>query len=411
MLLKILYISQYYPPEVNAPAVRVSALSKYWSNLGHQVTVLTGFPNHPSGVVPNEYRGKWLLKEDDNGVTVLRSFVYATPNKGFLRRVLSYLIFMLSSICSGLFRSGKQDVVIATSPQFFVAIAGFIVSRVKRIPFVFEVRDIWPEEIVAVGVLKRGLIVKTLEKIELFLYRQAAKIVVVSAGTVDLLTARGVPVDKIVLLPNGVETCRFRDLPDDHAIRDALSLNGHFLVSYIGTHGMAHNLQTVLRAANRLRHHDDIRFLFVGDGSERDSLLTMQSQFELDNVTFVPQQPQYRIPAYYATSDLCLVPLRRAKLFTSNVPSKVYEIMAAGKPILIGTEGESRRLVERARAGLAYEPDNDTDLAEKILRLYRNRTIAAQFGGSGKDFADTHCQQSVIAQRYSDMLVKLVGRG
>jgi colanic acid biosynthesis glycosyl transferase WcaI len=408
--MRILYISQYYPPEVNAPAGRVSGLSRLWTKLGHSVTVLTAFPNHPNGIVPEQYRGKWFHREEDHGVSILRSFIYATPNARVLRRVLSYLSFMISAIITGILRSGRQDIVIATSPQLFVAVAGYIVSRVKRLPFVFEVRDIWPAEIVAVGAMKPGLAIQLLEKTEMFLYRRATLIVAVAQGTVDILTSRGIPADKIILLPNGVDVDCFANLQDDHVLRDKLNLNGHFLVSYIGTHGMAHNLQTVLKAAEHLRDCRSIRFLFVGDGAEREQLVRMQRELSLDNVTFVPQQQRDRIPRYYATSDLCLVPLRRAALFTKSIPSKLYEIMASGKPVLIGTEGESRRLVLRARAGLAYEPDNDHDLAEKIMQLYHDRILATQLGANGQRFADAYCRQAAIAERYSGVLSKLAAK-
>jgi colanic acid biosynthesis glycosyl transferase WcaI len=408
--MRILYISQYYPPEANSPAVRVSELSRHWAESGHQVTVLTAFPNHPSGVIPEQYRSKWFLRENDHGVKVLRSFIYAAPNTRIIRRTLSYLSFMISAIITGILRTGKQDVILATSPQLFVAVAGYIVSRFKRLPFVFEVRDIWPEEIVAVGAMKPGLAIRLLEKLEMFLYRRAAMIIAVARGTVDALVHRGIPAEKIVFIPHGVNVDAFATQEDNHALRDTFNLNGHFLVSYIGTHGMAHNLQTVLKAADRLRDCPDIRFLLVGDGADRAHLVQMQQEQGLANVTLIPQQQHDQIPRYYATSDLCLVPLRKAALFTKNIPSKLYEIMASGKPILIGTEGESRRLVLRARAGLAYEPDNDSDLADRILQLYRDRTLALQLGDNGRRFADAHCRQSVIADRYSVVLSRMVGK-
>ncbi len=398
--LRILYISHYFPPEVNAPAVRVSQFSRIWNELGHQVTVATGFPNHPHGVIPPEYRGKLSATENHDGVTVLRSYVYAAPNKGFARRILNYLSFMLSAIVSCIFRSGKQDVVIATSPQFFVAVAGYVISVFKRAPFIFEVRDVWPEEIVAVGAMKRGLVIKLLEHIEMFLYRRATMIVAVAQGTVDILTRRGVPANKIVLVTNGVDFERFSQAIDDHEIRDRHDLNGHFLVSYIGTHGMAHNLGTVIGAANRLRTRDDIRFLFVGDGADKENLVATTNRLKLANVTFVPQQGRNRIAQYYAASDLCLVPLRKADLFTKNIPSKIYEVMASGKPMLIGAMGESKNLVEKAHAGIAVEPDNDLDLSEKIAQMADNRGLAEELGANGRDFARRNCCHRDLAVKY-----------
>jgi colanic acid biosynthesis glycosyl transferase WcaI len=398
--LRILYISHYFPPEVNAPAVRVSQFSRLWQQLGHEVTVVTGFPNHPQGVIPKEYRGKLFDRESLDGVNVLRSYVYAAPNKGFARRILNYLSFMISAMISAIFRSGPQDIVIATSPQFFVAVAGYVVSRFKRAPFIFEVRDVWPEEIVAVGAMKRGLVITLLERMEMFLYRRAKMIVAVAQGTIDILTRRGVPSDKIVLIPNGVEFDRFSSAIDDHTIRDRHDLNGHFLVSYIGTHGMAHNLGTILGAAKRLRDRRDIRFLFVGDGADKANLVAASSDLKLDNVTFAPQQDRNRVAQYYAASDLCLVPLRQAELFTKNIPSKIYEVMASGKPILLGATGESQELVESARAGIAVEPENDLDLSEKIVLLADDRQLARRLGDNGREFARLHCDHKNLAQEY-----------
>ncbi|MGB5106271.1 MAG: glycosyltransferase family 4 protein [Candidatus Zixiibacteriota bacterium] len=406
--LRILYISHYFPPEVNAPAVRVSQLSKHWIKLGHKVTVVTGFPNHPHGVIPEEYRGKIFSREMQDGLSILRSYVYAAPNKGFARRILNYLSFMMSGMISAIFRSGAQDVVIATSPQFFVAIAGYVVSVFKNARFVFEVRDVWPEEIVAVGAMKRGFVIKMLERIEMFLYRRASLIVAVAQGTIDILTERGIDPGKIVLVPNGVDYDKFCAAVDDHAIRDQHNLNGRFLVSYIGTHGMAHNLGTVLKAANRLRGREDIRFLFVGDGADKANLVADSNALGLDNVTFVPQQSRNRIADYYAASDLCLVPLRQADLFTKNIPSKIYEVMASGKPILIGAKGESRRLVESAQAGIAVEPDDDRDLSEKIERLADDRGLSERLGKNGREFARQNCTHRDLAAKYIDHLRKCV---
>ncbi len=405
--LRILYISHYYKPEVNAPAVRVSGLARVWSQRGHRVTVLTGFPNHPTGIIPEEYRGKISATEADGPVRVLRTWLYATANKGFAKRILNYLSFMVSAVISGMLRSGEQDIIIATSPQFFVAIAGYLLSRIKRIPFIFEVRDVWPEEIVAVGAMRRGLVIKLLERVEMFLYRKAALIVAVAQGTIEILSARGVPVEKMILCPNGVDIEEFEGLTDNHEIRDQHNLNGHFLVSYIGTHGMAHNLQTILKAADHLRHEEEIRFMFVGDGADKSNLQRIKEDLRLDNVTFVPQQPREIVPRYYATSDICLVPLRTAGLFTKNIPSKIYEVMACGKPIVIGTHGESRKLVEEAGAGVAVEPDDDKELADAIMQLFRDRNRTIKLGANGRRYAEQHCRRSEIADRYINRLQEL----
>lgn len=403
----ILYITHYYPPEVNAPAIRISKLARKWVEGGHKVTVLTGFPNHPTGVIPPEYAGRKLMREKIDGVDVIRTYLYAAPNKGFIKRILNYLSFMLSALILGLPRIGRTDVVIASSPQFFVAVAGYIASLFKRIPFVFEVRDVWPEEIVAVGAIRNRLVIHVLEMIEMFLYRHAKLIVAVAKGTIDILVRRGIPRDKIVLMPNGVDFDDFQRDVDIRSVRDRHRLNGEFLVSYIGTHGMAHRLQTVVEAAEKLRHNNGIKFLMVGDGAEKKNLENLAGSLALDNIQFVPQLPHDRVIDYYKAADVCLVPLRRASLFTKNIPSKIYEIMASGRPILLGADGESRRLVTEAEAGIAFEPENVDSLVQSIEKLWENRRDVKRFGENGLNYARENCRREVIAENYLSEIMRI----
>ncbi|HEX2898038.1 MAG TPA: glycosyltransferase family 4 protein [candidate division Zixibacteria bacterium] len=404
--MKILYISHYYPPEVNAPALRVSELSKHWAEQGHEITVLTGFPNHPSGIIPNEYKGLIRAKEIHGNVKVVRTYVYAAANKGFVKRILNYLSFMFSSILLGMRAVGKSDILIATSPQFFVAVAGYVISRIKRCKFIFEVRDLWPEEIVAVGAIKNKLIIRLLEQIEMFLYRRADLVVAVAQGTIDTLVKRGIPQNKLVLIPNGVEIEHFQNR--NGYVKKALGFENKFVASYIGTHGMAHRLETVLEAAELLRENDRIQFLLVGDGAEKKRLVNRAKELKLNNVMFHDQIDRNRIPEFYNASDLFLVPLRKADLFTRNIPSKIYEIMAAKKPMIISTEGESRKLVEQSGAGIGVSPENSRELADQITYLFQNPELCREMGESGFAFALANASRSSLADRYLDVLEKLV---
>jgi len=403
----IAYLTHYFPPEVNAPAIRISNIARLWASRGHRVTVMTGFPNHPNGIIPKEYRGRLRCKERRDGYDVIRTFVYAAANKGFFRRVLNYLSFLLSSILLGLPSLPKVDAVVASSPQFFVAVAGYVISVLKRARFVFEVRDVWPEEIVAVGAVRNRMVIRMLEAVEMFLYRRADLIVAVAQGTVDILTSRGVPREKITLMPNGVDLDDFSASVDTAHVRGRHNLNGEFLVSYIGTHGMAHRLQTVVDAAAELKSNNRIKFLMVGDGAEKKLLEGMVKEHGLDNIQFAPQTTHAGAIEYYFASDACLVPLRRASLFTKNIPSKIYEIMASGKPILLGAEGESRKLVLKAMAGLAFEPENHESLAESIEKLFHDRELARKLGRNGREFARNHCQRTKIADSYLEKIESL----
>jgi len=403
----IVYMSHYYPPEVNAPAVRVSEMAKQWQAAGRRVTVITGFPNHPTGTIPAEYRGAWFRAENHDGVRVLRTRVYAAANRGLVRRVLNYLSFMFSSLLLAGPRVGQTDVVIGTSPQMFVAVAAWLLAVWKRARFVFEVRDVWPEEISAVGALSNRAVLRALEALEMFLYRRADRIVAVAQGTIDILTRRGVPADKLVLIPNGVDLDNWT-APDRVEARKRIGVDGDFVVSYIGTHGMAHRLETVLDAAEQLADLPSLTIMMVGDGAEKRRLELRARERGLKNVRFFDPVPRNRVADYYAASDACLVPLRKAPLFTKNIPSKIYEIMASGRPLVIGTEGESRALVQNAQCGLAVAPEDGTAVADAVRTLYAQPELGTTMGARGREFVAAHNNRRVLAGRYLQVLDELV---
>ncbi|HUU46431.1 MAG TPA: glycosyltransferase family 4 protein [Acidobacteriota bacterium] len=404
---RIILVTHYFPPERNAPARRISELARHWSARGRHVEVITGMPNHPYGVLPPEYRGAWYRRESHDGAVVHRGRIYPAANSGIWRRALNYLSFCLSAVLTGLFRAGPADCVIATSPQLFCALAGWVLSVFKRAPFIFEVRDIWPEEIVAVGAIRNRIAIHLLEGLEMFLYHRARRIVAVAHGTVEILTARGIPSRKITVVPNGVDTSTFVPGPVDETVREQHNLNGEFLVSYIGTVGMAHRLDVMLDAAARLSDNPHIRFLIVGDGAERQRLEHEAQRRGLDNLIWAESQPANRVAAYYRASDACVVHLRRARLFTKNIPSKMYEIMACGRPILLGTEGESRQLGERSGGALPFAPESATDLAEAIGALARDRERAREMGRAGREFVTEHFDRRQLSDRYLDLIDRM----
>lgn len=405
----ILYISHYFPPEVNAPANRVYEMARAWARHGRRVKVLTGFPNHPRGIVPPQHRGKVFQRESIDGIEVYRCWMFTAPNRGLVRRTLCYLSFMLSAIVFGLCRAGRADCVIATSPQIFVAVAGWVLSRIKRAPFIFEVRDLWPEEIVAVGAIKNRLIIRSLERLELFLYRRATRIIALAQGTIEILTRRGIPAAKLALIPNGVDPNRFDNGRHQNHVRDRLNLNGDFLVSYIGTVGMAHGLNVFLEAAQLMKDTPQVKFLIVGDGAEKQQLCRARDELGLDNLLLLDQKPREEIAAYYAASNCCLVHLRQAPLFEKNIPSKIFEIMASGKPILLGTRGESKRLVSRAGCGVFFEPENAADLVEGIRRLQRSPQWCKRLGRSGSQFVRKFYSRDDLARQYLALLDAVMG--
>ena len=405
---RLLVVSHYYPPECNAPARRMSEFARCWVQSGFHVSVVTGMPNHPTGVIPPEYQGCWYRREETDGVTVHRGWVYPAANRGLIRRTLNYLSFAISAVVNGIWNVRQPDCIIATSPQLFCALAGWILSVVKAVPFVFEVRDIWPEEIVAVGAIRNRFVIRTLEKLEMFLYRRASRIIAVADGTVSILTARGIPKDKITLIPNGVDTGTFMPQTRDNSVRESHNLNGEFVVSYIGTVGMAHHLEVLLDAAAILKDDKTIKFLIVGDGAAREELQEKAQSRALDNIVWAPTQPANRIAKYYHASDACLVHLRKAELFTKNIPSKMYEIMATGRPMLLGTEGESLNLGLASGCALPFTPESGVELAQVIRQLVQSPKTAATLGASGRQYVIAHNDRTDLASRYAQTLMSLM---
>lgn len=398
--LRLLFLTQYFPPESNAPANRVYEFAKAWTEMGHDVQVLTGFPNHPNGIVPLGYRRKAFMRESLDGIEVIRTLTFAAANKGRLRRMFQFFTFMVTAIVQGAFAAKRCDVVIATSPQLLVALAGYMLSVILRKPFVMEVRDIWPEAIVAVGLMKPGPIISALEVVERFLYRRAKSIVVVTNGFAEKIAAKGVDASKITVVPNAVDLQQFSVLKDKAPAKAQAGFANKFLVSYIGTHGMAHNLTTVVEAAERFRNQPDVHFLFAGDGAERKRIQALVNEKGLTNVTMLGQQSRQLVPGLIGMSDACLVPLRKTPLFDSTIPSKIYEIMACGVPIIISVSGEARRLVEQAKAGVSIEPENVDQLEDAIRDLYSSRETREQLGYNGARFVKEEFDRLNVASRY-----------
>lgn len=415
--MKILYVSQYFPPEMGAPAARAAELSRHWAAAGHEVTVLTGFPNHPTGVVPPEYRAKFrrlVVREQTDGVNVVRTWLLPFPNRKAYERILNYSSFCASAASTGLFLS-RPDVVIATSPQLLVALSGWWLARWKRVPFVFEVRDLWPESLAAVGMGNgHSLLHRSLAGIAGVLYRHADRIAVVTLAFEDYLVEHWrVPREKISVIENGVETHLFA--PEAFignpgtGLRRELDVEGKFVVSYIGTMGMAHGLETIITAAMQLREtNPEIVFLMVGEGAEKERILALARQRGLINLRFVDQQPREKIPAYICASDVCLVLLKKADLFKTVIPTKMLEFMSCARPVILGVDGQARKILEEARGGLVIEPENSEALVNAIRYLAANREIARELGQNGREHIVRKFSRRQTAEKYIHMLEHLL---
>jgi len=402
--MRILFLSHYFPPEVNAPASRTYEHCKQWVQEGHEVTVVTCAPNHPQGTVYEGYRNKLIQWENQDGIRVVRIWTYVTANQGFLKRTVNYISFMMAAILSAPFLSGF-DITLSTSPQFFNGLAGYAVSRIKRTPWILEIRDLWPESIVAVGAITNRPIIGLLEALELFAYRRADHIVVVTDSFKTHIQDKGICKQKVTVIKNGVDFSLYKKPPDNPvSLAAKIGIEGKFVASYIGTHGMAHHLETILQAADELREWQDIVFLLVGDGAERDRLLAMKDSMNLSNVVMLDQQPKTAMPHFWSLSNVSLVLLRKCDLFKTVIPSKIFESMAMERPIILGVEGESSELLKSAEAGICIEPENEKDLAAQVLNLYQNPRRCQELGLNGRKYVLENFDRLVLAKRFSDLI-------
>jgi colanic acid biosynthesis glycosyl transferase WcaI len=414
--MKILYVSQYFPPEMGAPAGRAAELSRLWAEDGHEVTVLTGFPNHPTGVVPLEYRRKFrhLVAHDTyHDVNVVRTWLLPFPNRKAYERILNYCSFCVSSATTGVFLH-RPEVVIATSPQLLVGLAGWWLARCNGVPFVFEVRDLWPESLAAVGIGNRNsLLHRSLARIAGFLYRSCDRLVVVSPAFKDYLVEHWqVPVEKIFVVENGVETSLFSRLTPNAAIRRSLGAEEKFVASYIGTMGNAHGLETLLEAATLLRERaPQVLFLLVGEGAEKARIVSLARSRGLRNVRFVGQQAREKIPAYITASDTCLVLLKKSELFKTVLPTKMLEFMSCARPVILGVDGHARKVMEQANAGIFITPEDPAALADAVVRLAADPALRESLGRNGRQHVLQHFSRQNTAKLYLDVLQDLLGAG
>ena len=409
--MRIAYFCQYFVPETAAPAARVSEMARAWADAGHEVTVVTGLPNHPTGVVPDAYRGVWFKRETLGRIAVWRNWLYATPNEGFVKKTLCHLSFMVSTLLFSVPRLRGTDVMVVSSPSFFVVITVCLAHWVWRRPFIFEVRDLWPGVFIELGVLRNRLIIRALEALEMFLYRRAALVVVVTDSFRDVLVARGLPTSHVAVITNGVDTDAFRpDSDAGRALRAAQALDGKFVVLYIGAHGISQALGRFLDLAERCRDDHDMIFQFVGDGAEKQALVARAEAMGLTNVRFLPSQPRTTVPAWYAAADVVLVPLRNIPVFDTFIPSKMFEILASARPILASVRGEARGILERSGGALVVDPE-DVDAMARALRALRTEPgLRAQLAERGAAFARRDYDRNALAARYLDLLKGVIAR-
>ncbi len=394
---------------MNAPATRTYEHCRQWVRDGHQVTVVTCAPNHPQGRVYQGYRNRIYQQETKDGINIVRVWTFVTANEGFFKRTLNYISYMCSACIVSLFLP-KADIVLSTSPQFFNGLAGYFVSKLRKIPWVLEIRDLWPESIVAVGAIKSPTIITLLEWIERFAYQKADRIVPVTDSFKTYMLGKGIDAGKVDVVKNGVDLAQYAPLDGASALAEELGVKGKFVVSYFGTHGMAHHLETIFHAAHRLSGSQNIVFLMVGDGAERQVLVRMRAEMALDNVMMLDQQPKSRMREFWALSDVSLVLLKKSDLFKTVIPSKIFESLAMAKPIILGVEGESADLLRAAKAGICIEPEQADELAARVFELFQNPERCQQLGRNGRRYVMEHFDRIVLARKLASVLEAVDGK-
>jgi glycosyltransferase involved in cell wall biosynthesis len=408
--MKILFLSHYFPPEVNAPATRTYEHCRRWVELGHEVTVVSCVPHHPMGKAYPGYRNRLIQTEYKDGIKAIKVLTYITANEGFLKRTWNYVFYMIMAVLIAPFLP-RADVVVSTSPQFFNGLAGYFVSRIKRCRWVLEIRDLWPESIMAVGALKNPRIIGTLEAIERFVYRKADHIVPVTYAFQKHILARGGRADAITVIRNGVDLKFFESRSPDTDFARELGVEGKFVAAYVGTHGMAHGLDLLIEVAERLRNRPDISILLAGDGAERNRLVQEVARRQLTNIKLLGQLPKSDMPRLWSITSVSLVVLKKLDLFLTVIPSKLFESMAMRRPIIMGVAGESAELLRESGSGFAIEPENVDQLVDAIVRLADSPELCRELGAKGRGHVESHFDRQVLADRFEQVLIRTASGG
>ena len=410
--MRVVFLTHHFPPEIGAPQSRIFETAEKLVKFGHKVVVLTGMPNYPTGIAHERYRDKLFMHEQIQGIDLFRTWVFATPNRAAVPRILNHLSFALSSLFGAL-KVGQCDVIVVNSPPLLLGASGYAISRLKRAPLVVNVADLWPASAIELGVLRNRTAIKLAQELEAFIYRKACKTIGVTAGVTQgvskVLDAKGTAKGRIALIPNGTDTTLFNPGADGEAARKALKLEDKFVVMYAGTIGLAQGLDVVLETAKLLRDDKQVRFVLIGEGVDKENLIDKADREGIDNVSFSEPQPRSEMPGILNAADAVLVILRNLPLFEGAVPSKMSEAMACGRPVIMAVAGEAAALLQGAKAGLTVEPENPVALADAVRKLREEPELAAEMGSNGREFAVEHLDRTKLARRLEKLLVGVTG--
>jgi len=404
--MRILFLTQYFPPEMGAAPNRLFYFAKRFAEMGHSVTVLTALPNYPEGAIFAGYGGHWVMEEQCEGIRVIRVWIYATKSKGFLRRLANYFSFVFSSALLGLRKAGEQDVVVVESPPLFLGLSGLVFKLAKRAKLVFNVSDLWPASAIAMGMVRNRWVIKASVALEAFLYRCSDLITGQTKRIVQDIQSR-VPEKPVELITNGIDMEALPDYPAGVTERKrTFGWQGKFIVGYAGVHGLAQRLETVVAAAELLCAQPEITFVLFGDGPDKDKLVALAGARILTNIRFYPPQPKAQVLDIVSCFDVALVPLRKLELFHGALPSKMFEAMGVGVPVVASVLGEARELLDEAGGGICVQPEDPQGIADAILRLYKDHSLREIMGAKARQYVIQKYNRADIARNYERLLFR-----
>ena len=406
--MKILFLTQYCPPEVGAPQNRIFEFAKHMKSFGHEVTILTALPNYPKGEIFEGYRNKRVVLEKIDGIQIVHTGIYVSKEKTFIKRIKNYLSFAISSVIQGSKYIDKQDVIITESPPIFLGWSGYILSKRKGAKFVFNISDLWPESAVKLGVLHNKILIGLSTWLEEFCYRKADAITGQTQGIVDNIVSRGFDKNKIHLITNGVDTEFFKKENRSEEFRLDSGISNKFAVVYAGIHGLAQGLEVIISCADILRSYDKIQFVFVGDGPEKSKLIELAEEKHLSNVTFLPMHVKNDMPKIIASMDATIIPLKKLDIFKGALPSKMFECLSSELPIILSVAGEAERLINNAEGGIVVEPENPKQISEAVLKLYNDEQLRKELGHNGREFIIENYSRSNISKKLENILKDLL---
>jgi putative colanic acid biosynthesis glycosyltransferase WcaI len=402
--MRFLIITEYFPPEIGATPIRLLSIARELVNAGHIVEVVTSLPNYPTGTIFPGYRGRLYRREHLEGAEIHRVWVYPALGSG-LPRLANYLSFALCAF-QGIWRAGPADYIFVESPPLSTAIPGILTAKLKRARPILNVADLWPDSALALGLVREGLLLRLSRRLESWAYRNSAYVTAVTYGIAEQLKRKGVGTDRLLFLPNGVDTELFRPKPSRREVFAEFGVpSGVPIGLYAGIHGYPQGLDTVLDALRELATQElAFHFVFVGDGSERSALKARAAKLSLDNVTFIPSVSLARVAEFWTGADIGYAGLKDLPIFLGARPSKLFPAMAAGKPVIYGGAGEAARIIDEAGAGLVVPPEDPAALAAAFASLIRDPKRAQLLGACGRRYAEQNLSWSVLVDDWLEQL-------